>query len=233
MSRRTARAIAWCRLPGTRCSERATGEHMRRRDRRAPRKRAAPFRCRLVVMAKVPVAGRAKTRLAREIGVAAATRFARQATAALLQRVARDPALADHPRRCARCSGRERLLAARHRPHRAGPRRPRPPHAAHHGAHAAGAGGDRRHGRARHHAGASSPKRFAGSAATTPCSARRRTAATGWSVNAAAARAATHSPTCAGRAGTRSPIRWPTSRAGPSAFVATLSDVDDAREDSR
>jgi len=56
----------------------------------APRKRAAPFRCRLVVMAKVPEAGRAKTRLAREVGVAAATRFARQATAALLQRVAHD-----------------------------------------------------------------------------------------------------------------------------------------------
>src|SRR6476661_7654873 len=60
-------------------------------ERRAPRKRAAPFRCRLVVMAKAPVAGGAKTRLAREIGVAAATRFARQATAALLQCVSRDP----------------------------------------------------------------------------------------------------------------------------------------------
>ena len=59
--------------------------------RRAPRKRAAPFRCRLVVMAKAPVAGGAKTRLAREIGVAAATRFARQSTAAVLQRLARDP----------------------------------------------------------------------------------------------------------------------------------------------
>jgi uncharacterized protein len=41
-------------------------------------------------MAKAPVAGGAKTRLAREIGVATATRFARQATAALLQRVVRD-----------------------------------------------------------------------------------------------------------------------------------------------
>jgi glycosyltransferase A (GT-A) superfamily protein (DUF2064 family) len=57
----------------------------------APRKRAAPFRCRLVVMAKVPVAGTVKTRLARELGLAAATRFARQSTAALLQRLARDP----------------------------------------------------------------------------------------------------------------------------------------------
>ena len=42
-------------------------------------------------MAKAPVAGAVKTRLAREIGVATATRFARQATAALLQRLARDP----------------------------------------------------------------------------------------------------------------------------------------------
>ena len=46
----------------------------------APRVRAAPFRCRLVVMAKAPVAGQVKTRLARELGVATATRFARQAT---------------------------------------------------------------------------------------------------------------------------------------------------------
>ena len=43
-------------------------------------------------MAKVPVAGLAKTRLARELGVGAATRFARHATAALLARVARHPA---------------------------------------------------------------------------------------------------------------------------------------------
>jgi rSAM/selenodomain-associated transferase 1 len=42
-------------------------------------------------MAKLPVAGAAKTRLAREIGMASATRFARQAMAALLQRVAHDP----------------------------------------------------------------------------------------------------------------------------------------------
>jgi len=39
-------------------------------------------------MAKVPAAGRVKTRLAAEIGVAAALRFARQCTAALLARVA-------------------------------------------------------------------------------------------------------------------------------------------------
>lgn len=42
-------------------------------------------------MAKAPVAGGTKTRLAHEIGVAAATRFARQSTAAVLQRLARDP----------------------------------------------------------------------------------------------------------------------------------------------
>jgi uncharacterized protein len=41
-------------------------------------------------MAKEPVAGRVKTRLAAEIGLAQATRFARHAAAALLQRVAGD-----------------------------------------------------------------------------------------------------------------------------------------------
>jgi len=44
-----------------------------------------------MVMAKAPVAGRIKTRLAREIGTGLATRFARQATAALLGRLGRDP----------------------------------------------------------------------------------------------------------------------------------------------
>jgi len=39
-------------------------------------------------MAKVPVAGRVKTRLARELGVATATRFARHATTTVLARVA-------------------------------------------------------------------------------------------------------------------------------------------------
>jgi rSAM/selenodomain-associated transferase 1 len=43
-------------------------------------------------MAKVPVAGRVKTRLARELGVATATRFARHATMAVLARVAHHPA---------------------------------------------------------------------------------------------------------------------------------------------
>jgi rSAM/selenodomain-associated transferase 1 len=41
-------------------------------------------------MAKLPVAGAVKTRLAREIGVAGATRFARHAAVALLQRVGFD-----------------------------------------------------------------------------------------------------------------------------------------------
>lgn len=65
----------------------------RRRDHtsKAPRRRAAPFCCRLVVMAKVPVAGSVKTRLAREIGVGGAVRFARAMGAALLARVASDP----------------------------------------------------------------------------------------------------------------------------------------------
>lgn len=52
-------------------------------------KKAAPFRLRLVVMAKVPVAGLVKTRLTREAGVATATRFARHAARCLLHRVAR------------------------------------------------------------------------------------------------------------------------------------------------
>jgi hypothetical protein len=57
----------------------------------APRRRAAPFRCRLVVIAKTPVAGAVKTRLAREVGVTQATRFARAAGAALLARLGADP----------------------------------------------------------------------------------------------------------------------------------------------
>jgi rSAM/selenodomain-associated transferase 1 len=58
---------------------------------RASRSCAAPFRCRLVIMAKAPVAGAVKTRLAREVGVATATRFARQCCAALIARVGFDP----------------------------------------------------------------------------------------------------------------------------------------------
>jgi uncharacterized protein len=60
------------------------------RPTKASRTRAATFRCRLVVMAKAPVAGGVKTRLAREVGVAEATRFARHGAAALLARVGPD-----------------------------------------------------------------------------------------------------------------------------------------------
>jgi uncharacterized protein len=42
-------------------------------------------------MAKAPIAGAAKTRLAAEIGVAEAARFARQSTAALIGRLGQDP----------------------------------------------------------------------------------------------------------------------------------------------
>jgi rSAM/selenodomain-associated transferase 1 len=62
-----------------------------RKPEKASRHRAAPFRYRLVIMAKAPVAGAVKTRLAREAGVAAATRFARHSAAALIARVGFDP----------------------------------------------------------------------------------------------------------------------------------------------
>jgi rSAM/selenodomain-associated transferase 1 len=58
---------------------------------KASRHGAAPFRCRLVIMAKAPMAGAVKTRLASQIGVATATRFARHSTAALIARVGFDP----------------------------------------------------------------------------------------------------------------------------------------------
>ena len=67
-----------------------TGSRRRRQQDGASRNRAAPFRCRLVIMVKAPVAGAVKTRLARQIGVAGATRFARHAAAALIARVAFD-----------------------------------------------------------------------------------------------------------------------------------------------
>lgn len=51
----------------------------------------APFARLLVIMAKVPVAGRVKTRLAREIGVVAATMFYRNAMRGLVARLARQP----------------------------------------------------------------------------------------------------------------------------------------------
>jgi len=61
-----------------------------RKTPKASRRRAAPFRCRLVIMAKAPVAGAVKTRLARQVGVTAATRLARHCTAALVARVGFD-----------------------------------------------------------------------------------------------------------------------------------------------
>jgi rSAM/selenodomain-associated transferase 1 len=60
------------------------------RDEALPR-RAAPFACRLVIMAKVPVAGRVKTRLAREIGVVGATMFYRVAMRNVIARLAGQP----------------------------------------------------------------------------------------------------------------------------------------------
>jgi uncharacterized protein len=59
--------------------------------RRGPRRRRGlPFRPRLVIFAKAPVAGSVKSRLARQLGVALATRFARHCAQALLARVAFD-----------------------------------------------------------------------------------------------------------------------------------------------
>jgi rSAM/selenodomain-associated transferase 1 len=68
----------------------APATHRRRAGSNAPHRRAPPFRWRLIVMAKAPVAGGVKTRLAGELGVAAAVRFARHSAAALLQRVGAD-----------------------------------------------------------------------------------------------------------------------------------------------
>ena len=84
--------------PGKRLSQGARDAAGRRdailgRARRAEvpaARRLAPFRPRLVVFAKAPVAGSVKTRLARELGLAVATRFARQSAAALLARVGGD-----------------------------------------------------------------------------------------------------------------------------------------------
>lgn len=57
----------------------------------APGPTAAPFARHLVIMAKVPQAGRVKTRLARAIGPATATRFYRHALSAVVGRLAADP----------------------------------------------------------------------------------------------------------------------------------------------
>lgn len=63
----------------------------RRKTGKASRKPAAPFRARLVVMAKVPVAGQVKTRLARSIGVTEALRFYRATSRAVLGRLCGQP----------------------------------------------------------------------------------------------------------------------------------------------
>lgn len=62
-----------------------------RNVREASPKPAAPFACRLVIMAKVPIAGRVKTRLARETGVVRATMFYRHAMRGVIARLARQP----------------------------------------------------------------------------------------------------------------------------------------------
>ncbi len=54
-------------------------------------KRAAPFACRLVIMAKVPIAGRVKTRLAREVGTVRAMIFYRHAMREIVARLSRQP----------------------------------------------------------------------------------------------------------------------------------------------
>ena len=193
----------------------------RRRRRRA--QRAAPFRCRLVVMAKLPVAGGVKTRLAREIGVAGATRFARHAAAALLQRVgtigAGKPSLAVAPD-----------AAWEPRWPRGVARMPQ-------------GGGDlgRRMQRIFERT-PPGPVLIVGTdvPGITPAHIAeafrllgRHDAVFGpatdggyWLVGLAAAAVLRPSPASAGRAGTRSPTRWPIRRP-PVAFVATLGDVDE------
>lgn len=61
----------------------------KRRAVRAPRRPrpAAPFRCRLVIMVREPVAGRVKTRLAKAVGVAEAVRFYRSTQRAVIARL--------------------------------------------------------------------------------------------------------------------------------------------------
>ena len=61
------------------------------RHLKAPRKPAAPFRCRLVVMVKAPQVGRVKTRLAREIGAVRAAWSYRHTASAVIARLSRHP----------------------------------------------------------------------------------------------------------------------------------------------
>lgn len=62
-----------------------------RTQRRASRGAAAPFACHLVIMVKAATAGRVKSRLAAEIGVARATAFYRHASGAVIARLAGSP----------------------------------------------------------------------------------------------------------------------------------------------
>jgi rSAM/selenodomain-associated transferase 1 len=62
-----------------------------RRNKTTQQMAAAPFRRRLVVMVKAPVAGRVKTRLARQVGTVRATFFYRHTAAAVLARVGASP----------------------------------------------------------------------------------------------------------------------------------------------
>jgi rSAM/selenodomain-associated transferase 1 len=64
-----------------------SGRRFSSRGESAPQKAAPPFRRRLVIMVKVPVAGRVKTRLAQQVGIARATSFYRHTAAAVLARV--------------------------------------------------------------------------------------------------------------------------------------------------
>lgn len=61
------------------------------RNVKASRHAAAPFQCRLVVMAKVPELGRVKTRLGRQVGGVEAVRFYRHTLAAVVGRLTADP----------------------------------------------------------------------------------------------------------------------------------------------
>lgn len=75
---------------------------------KAPAKPPAPFACRLLVMAKQPVMGRVKTRLAKQVGGVVATYFYRHAMSAVIGRLCRDPRwrtnLAVDPGNAVRCS---------------------------------------------------------------------------------------------------------------------------------
>jgi len=68
----------------------------RERAWRSRQRQAAPFGCHLVIMAKLPIAGRVKTRLAREVGTVEATRFYRVTGRLLLMRLARQPFWTTH-----------------------------------------------------------------------------------------------------------------------------------------